>query len=94
MRQLSFAVHTSAIMEMSSGSVELHLPGVDEDISVSAFLARESIVTFPPGSLSLPTTGSSPEARAVRNCAPKGDRLPSGDKPARGAVCLVCSVCG
>ncbi|MDA8346578.1 MAG: DUF2442 domain-containing protein [Thermaerobacter sp.] len=36
----------------------LHWPDVDEDIAVSAFLARESIVTFPPGSLLIADDGS------------------------------------
>jgi hypothetical protein len=31
---------------------------VDEDIAVSAFLAHESIVTFPPGSLLIADDGS------------------------------------
>ena len=36
----------------------LRWPDVDEDISVSAFLAPESIVTFPPGSLLIADDGS------------------------------------
>jgi len=36
----------------------LRWPEVDEDISVSAFLAHDSIVTFPPGSLLISDDGS------------------------------------
>ncbi|MDA8344890.1 MAG: DUF2442 domain-containing protein [Thermaerobacter sp.] len=36
----------------------LRWPDVDEDIEVSAFLAHESIVVFPPGSLIISDDGS------------------------------------
>lgn len=36
----------------------LHWPDIDEDIDVSAFLARGSIITFAPGSLLISDDGS------------------------------------
>ena len=36
----------------------LRWPDIDEDIEVSAFLAHESIATFPPGSLMIADDGS------------------------------------